>query len=326
MSYAGSDYYDCNQNDELMIEPRLTEYIKKKKFYKENRIDSEFLDKQFSITKGDIVKINEYLKGNKSALNSNKNSYDDFIDPSKASFPSSEFKKDPRFDRIKAKQQKESDANEQRHDYNVISKSYDMYRNDRPFASAIGDDFRKSEFNPNDWLKNSNDEMIDEYNRNQKPPKESFSKNNTYTNPKSSYNSYLSKNSTINSDTHTIDAIIGSLNSYSNRDNQYENYSRRRENRGENENGYRPVPFIQGGQNEMTNSLNKDIEVDTYMRFGTTPLRAGKSLGYKSTAEHSFSFIDSDIQNPDHVVMDRGIPSRSFNKETARPYNRYTIR
>jgi hypothetical protein len=66
------------------------------------------------------------------------------------------------------------------------------------------------------------------------------------------------------------------------------------------------------------NSLNKDIEVDTYIRFGTTtPPWAAKLLCYKSTAEHSFSFIDSDIQNPDYVIMDRWIPSRSFNKETA---------
>jgi hypothetical protein len=320
MSYEGSDYYDCTKNDELMMEPRLLEYIKRKQFYKENGIESEVLDRQYAITKTDLTRIKNFLRGEKDTTN--EDTHRDFIDPTKASFPSSEFKKDARLDRIKAKQQKEQEASEQRHDYNVISKSYDMYRNDRPFASASGNDFKKSGFHPNEWLKNSKDEMQNEYN--DKPARKSFSQTNTYVNPKSSYNGYLARNTTINNkdNGHTIDEIIGNLNSYADRDRKYSNYSRKQEN----ENNYQPVPFMRNGENGVADNLSRDIDVDTLMRFGTTPLRGGKSLGYKSVAEHSFSYITPDIQNPDHVVMDRGVPSRAFNKETARPYNRKPVR
>lgn len=317
MSYLDSDYYDCNKSDDLMMEPRLMEYIKKKKFYKENGIEIDFLDKEFQITKQDMVRLKAYLRGDKKTID--EDVHKDYIDPSKSSFPSGEFKKDPRFDRVKIKQQKEAEAQEQRHDYGVISKGYDMYRDDRPFASASGNDFKKSDFNPNDWFKSSKDEMR---RQNEKPPKNSFSRSNTYTNPKSSYNSYLSSDTTVQDDKHSIDAIIGQLQSYSKRDDDFGDRGRKKEN----ENSYQAVPFMQNGQNGVRDNLSRDIEVDTYMRFGTTPLRAGKSLGYASTAEHSFSYISPDIQNPDHVVMDRGVPSRAFNKETARPYGRDVMR
>ena len=76
-----------------------------------------------------------------------------------------------------------------------------------------------------------------------------------------------------------------------------------------NEAEYNAVPFM--GSN---NGFDRDIGVDTYMKFGTTPFRSGKSLGYPSTIEHSFNYISPDIQDPNHVVSERGIPSRGFNK------------
>lgn len=337
MSYLDSNYYDCNKDDEIGLEPRLLEYIKKKKFFKENRIEVEFLDKEFAITNADILKIKAFMKGDKKNY---VNGHSDIVDMSGATFPSSELKKDPRLERIKAKQRKETEANEQRHDYGIISKSYDMYRNDRPFASASGNDFSKSSFHPNDWFKNSRDEMIDnDINNNfgsrMSGSKNSFSNSNTYVNPKSTYNGYLDKNTTVRQDNHTIDEIIGKLDTYAKqsekiprRENNMEymgqinvNYDRSNSKR-EYENNYRAMPFMSGNSNlinESNNNQTRDIDVDSHMRFGNTPMRAGKSLGYPSTLEHAFSYISPDIQDPNHVVMDRGIPSRAFNKETARP-------
>lgn len=320
MSYEGSDYYDCNQDDSLMMEPRLLEYIKKKKFYKENNIHSEVLDKQYAITKTDMSKIKEFMKGEKEKLN--RNIHKDFVDASEATFPSSEFKKDKRLDRIKAKQQREIEATEQRHDYNVISKSYDMYRSDRPFASASGDDFRKSSFHPNDWFKNSRNEINDELNREfDVVPKRSFAKSNTYVNAPTMYNGYLSDRTVVENNKHTIDDIIGQLDSYGKRDKTYNKWSKKIEN----ENNYMPVPLMgisPSGGNCNIEGIDKDIDVDSDMRFGMTPFRGGKSLGYRSVAEHAFSYISSDIQDPNHVVMERGVPSRNFNKQTARPFKR----
>lgn len=328
MSYLDSNYYDCNKNDEMGLEPRLLEYIKKRKFFKENNINNDYLDKEFAITKTDISKIKAYMKGDKK--NYTDNHHSDYVDMSSASFPSSELKKDPRLDRIKAKQKKETEASEQRHDYNIISKSYDMYRSDRPFASASGNDFSKSSFHPNEWFKNSKDEMTDLINNNNNNndfvPKKSYSNSNTYVNPRSSYNGYFNgnhndQNNQNNQNNHTIDDIIGKIDSYKKESGRVPNRG------GSNDYNYKPVPYM--GNNFVNNDNNNnniktlDIDVDSNMKFGlgNTPLRAGKSLGYPNTIEHSFSYISPDIQDPNHVVMDRGIPSRAFNKETARPYS-----
>lgn len=341
MNDFNSNYYDCNKDDELMIDPRLMEYMKKKKFYEENNIESKFLDKEFAISKTDIIKIKSYLKGDKKTYD--QSVHRDFIDPSQSTFPSSEFKKDPRFERIKIKQKKETDANEQRYDYGIISKSYDMYRNDRPFASASGNDFSKSNFHPNDWFKNSREEMLIkdekiEFEKLNKPfNKKSFANTNTYVNPKSNYNSYLSNDTIINNDNHTIDSILGQLDTMKRettripyRENEMDlDFKRILPNnrsgynqKTEYENNYQPVPFMQNGENGIRDNLTRDIDIDTFMRFGTTPLRAGKSLGYPSTMEHNFNYISPDIQNPDHVVMDRGVSTRAYNKDIARSFKR----
>lgn len=328
MSYLDSNYYDCNKNDNLGLEPRLMEYMKKKQFFRENNIDPSLLEKEFAITKSDLNKIKAYMKGDKEKYS---NSHTDMIDYSKAQFPSDEFKKDPRMDRIKAKQKRENDASEQRHDYGIISKSYDMYRNDRPFASASGNDFSKSSFHPNDWFKSSRDEMVERDLQNDflSSGKSSFSENNTYVNPRSSYNGYLDSHTTISNNSHTIDEILGKIDSYKKnseyipkRENPMDiNYNLNIKSRRSTENNYKPLPFMSNSNlvDAPPNGGIRDMDVDSDMRFGITPMRAGKSLGYPSVMEHSFSYITPDIQDPNHVVSDRGIASRGFNKETARP-------
>jgi|SaaInlStandDraft_4_1057021.scaffolds.fasta_scaffold04430_5 hypothetical protein len=318
MSYLGTDYYDCNKNDELMLDPRLAEYVKKRQYYKEHDLETKFLQKKYSITEDDMRKIKAYKKGHKKVY---QDVHKDLIDPSEAKFPSNDFEKDKRLERIKAKQQRETDANNQRHDFGVISKSYDMYRKDRPFASASGNDFAKSSFHPMEWLASSNDEVRN-YDDNVRPS-ESLGGTNTYVNPKSKYNSYISNDTTVNNgNDNTLDSIIGQLDSYKNtadgtnyrnmmfdddneRNMPNEKYNGLRDNEAE----YNAVPFM--GSN---NGFDRDIGVDTYMKFGTTPFRSGKSLGYPSTIEHSFNYISPDIQDPNHVVSERGIPSRGFNK------------
>lgn len=52
-------------NNNITLEPRLQEYIRKKIYYKQNNINPEFpLEKQYSITKSDMIIINKYFKGN----------------------------------------------------------------------------------------------------------------------------------------------------------------------------------------------------------------------------------------------------------------------
>ena len=348
------DYYDCTKVDEIMLEPRLMEYLKKKKYFKENDIDGEFLTKEFGITDRDVMKLRAYMRGDKKGYNDPK--HQDMIDPNGSFFPSAKLKKDPRLDRIKQKQKRETDASQQRNNYGDMKGRYDMYRNDRPFASAYGDDFKSRDFDPREWIDSrdtnngartyapGNDlnfqEMGQRFNANSReevqsrsrsnpnvaqprPERRSMARLNTYTQPRSIHNGYLPNQSVIESDPHSVDAIIGELDSYRNKINTPYNSGSMmdldhkvvlpngncNERRG-TENHYKHVPNMTGGL--------RDIDTDTYMKFGSAPSKA-KSLGHRNPAEHYFSYISNDIQDVQHVVNSRGMPSRSLNRQIARP-------
>ena len=81
-----ADYYDCTKDDEISLEPRLGEYLKKKKYFKENGIESDTLEQEYYITNKDMQKIRAYLRGDKCTDN---NKYQDYVDPTKSDFPSS---------------------------------------------------------------------------------------------------------------------------------------------------------------------------------------------------------------------------------------------
>ena len=318
-----NNFYDYSHNDEIMLEPRLIEYIRKKKYYQENEIEIQYLEKEYDITDNDMMKIRAYLRGDKKNCNNSK--HQNFIDPTKTDFISSKFNKDPRFERLKKKQKKNSDAQIQRHNYGLMNSGYDMYRNDRPFASASGDDFKKSNFHPNQWFQNSRDIVEEEdlinskksYRVNQIPlfqnsrdiveeedlinSKKSYSSTNTYSHPKNVNNRH-----DINNDPNSVDNIIGQDYSYRNT-----NYNNKRET----ENNYRTIPIIQ-------EQGNRDIDIDSYVRFSNNQSRGSKSIGYPNPVEHYFDYISNDIQNPNNVVFERGTPSRMFNKETARTLKR----
>lgn len=132
---------------EEKLEPRLIEYIKKKQYYKNNNIESDLLEKEFGVEKKDIAKIKNYLQGKKLK----KNHHNDMIAPIVTSFPSEDLHNDPRLKKIEKKQQRDKEAREQKDNHDIVAMRYDMYRNDRKFASAYGDDF-KSRFNPQVWL------------------------------------------------------------------------------------------------------------------------------------------------------------------------------
>jgi hypothetical protein len=282
--------------------------------------------------------VRAYLRGDKK--NANENKHQDLIDTTGANFSLADTKKDIRLDRMKIKQKRTKDAQEQRHNYGLINTGYDMYRNDRPFASAYGDDFRKSQFHPDEWFVNNNGQSLnpnsreiatnEDWNDNVASvynEKKSFSKTNTYdiqpnknkVHPKSLYNGYVV--TAINQDPHSVDTIVGDLNSYrqkisiNNNPRNEMDYDHKMvipnnkcNGKRDTENNYKSVPFMQGDN-------IRDIDIDTYMRFGTTPSRNGKSLGYPNPMEHYFTYISSDIQDPVHAVSNRGMPSRQFNKQ-----------
>lgn len=335
MSFEGSDYYDCNKKDKISLEPRLLEYINKKKYYKENSIESDTLEKEFGMTDYDKLRIKSYLKGER-----DKNlRFQDYVDTSQSYFPSDLMKKDPRFERIKKKQQTNKEAQVQRHNYggrDGVASSYDMYRNDRPFASAFGNDFTESEFHPRDWFQNTRDVDAENYNRyaekktsvrRSSAKHRDFNEINTYTQPKSRYNGYLPLRGEIPND-NTLDNILENMNNMNinyerveQRENEFDyEYGTMRPNvRGRKsfsqENSYNQMPYM----GDMRG--NRDVCVENFVKFGNLT-RGTKSNGYPNPVQHYFDYITPDIQDSKHIVMDRGLPSRSLNREKGSSYKR----
>lgn len=330
------NFYDLTKDDiDIGLEPRLLEYLKKKQYFKEHGIEINNLERDFEISKADMTKIKMYLKG----VNPNSK-HVDYVDPSASSFPSSKMAKDPRFDRIKNKQKHDEEAKSQKDNYSLMNRGYDMYRKDRPFASAYGDDFDNKTFHPRSWFENSRD-TLEEINPYVADFNDKFSdklgssfndksinsfSDNQYVHPKSKYNGYIEP-STMKHDPHSVDSIFGKLNSYRQRvdtvpfrsnemdiDNKVMIPRNVCNEKREVENNYRTSPFI-----GTAGGTDRNIDVDSYVRL-SAGTRGYKSGGYPNPAEHYFDYISDDIQQADHVVNSRGMPSRMANREVARPF------
>ena len=90
---------NCKGN--IMLEPRLQEYMKKRKYYKKNDIlPIVSLEKEFSITNVDKKLLKEFLRGNTNVYKQDQ--YERIISEKKKerSFPSSTYKEDPRVIKI----------------------------------------------------------------------------------------------------------------------------------------------------------------------------------------------------------------------------------
>jgi len=325
---------EFDKNFQMDLEPRLIEYLKKKKLYKKNGIESPMLEKEFSIDKQDVARIKAYLKGRKSGYDPN---HTDFIQPDVNNFVSDELiKRDPRLEKIKEKQNRDKEAREQKDNYNIMSRSYDMYRDDRRFASAMGDDF-KSKFNPRIWFddKRANDVDSDEINPNVAKitdMKRRYRGPKVYKNkpPKIRRNDYMPWGSGENDDLscprYSLDEVMGKMDSYRenlvgyHHKNENDNFNvslteNTEQKRGKEDSYHTTNPYVTGPKGPK----KRDVDIENYLCMGHGgPTRGAKSLGYPNPAEHYFQYVSPDVQNPDNVVFERGMPSRMYNKDTTK--------
>ena len=320
----------------IMLEPRLMEFIKKKKHYIDNKIEPVVpLEQQYSITPNDKKVLISYMKGDtKTYERRAKTQHVDTVDPRGQQFKSSEYEDDPRFDRLRKKMEKDKMAQESRNNYGIIKQKYDMYDESRDYASTMGDDRdhmfarkRSSDFKPNkpsfkDFLLDSGEDVDND--KLLKHPK----RKNLYSNPpKIKYNSRLYPGERLDDDKIDFSDLIGKMDTYKHNSEKYHSFSSDMDldtktvipymncKKDIGENTYNSMPFMSGG------SKSRNIDADTYVRFGINS-RGSKSLGYNNVSDHAFQFISPDIQDPDHVVMERGVPTRSFNKTMAKPKKR----
>jgi hypothetical protein len=120
------DLEDVMCKGNMMLEPRLQEYLKKRTYYKKNNIKPSIpLEEEFMITSDDLKRLRLFLKGDKGIYESHRQ--EEFIDSNECLgyndknkfnfFPSREFKNDPHFKLMQKKMQRDKDAEKQRHNY-----------------------------------------------------------------------------------------------------------------------------------------------------------------------------------------------------------------
>jgi len=323
-------------NTNIDLEPRLVEYLKRKKFYEENDINGVSLEKQYMITKIDLKKINDYQKKQNTNTNEDEIVFDgerqyvqrrvknydensDLIDCSQARFPKTNLY-DPRLDRINEKVRREKEAVNYKSNTSQLKKTYDMYN--RNFSSTTSRDF-DNEFSLDNIRDDMNAELKDEFESNSyqnthelvNPP----NKHQYHTKPSIQYNQiqhFQRTNNNNNSNNNTIGS------GYSYRKPELPQFNR--SNTFDIDNKV-TIPTNNCRKNDLNmlydgvgNGPMKNIDYENYIKYGY-PTSKARSLGFENPAEHYFQFIDEDIQDPRHVVSDRPQLTRLDNKTIARP-------
>ena len=285
-----------------------------------------------------------------------KNMFCDFIEvpKEKAKDPNDLFRSDKRFERLRNKVEREKAANMGRNDISEISRNYDLF-NSTGFAS-MGGNFNspyesnvtnnKSNYsNNNQFNYNKTDNNDDNNNDNDNDNEENYFdkafpqqlqnnstkfKDNNYhyqrqqevhKTPKIQYNqrTYDDQYDSFMTHAPTLDNIVGDISSYKNKVNNTYNFNSDAEFGGVrfNKNDCKQADYdrMYGKVGEMTGGELKNIDIETYIKYGS-PTSKAKSLGFENPVDHHFSFIDSDIQNPAHVINERPQLSRLSNKQT----------
>lgn len=148
-----------------------------------------------------------------------------------------------------------------------------------------------------------------------------------------------------------VGAVIGELETYATKinntyhsmndmDNEHKMVIPNARNNGKkaiNTASYRSMPYLGKGdgvrdisiETELTQGIecrtrrysdNKE-ENQMYLEQNSgLPARGAKSYGYRNPVEHYFQYVSDDLQDPSHVVMDRGYASRLDNHAVARPH------
>lgn len=116
---------DVMNDGDIYFEPRLQEYLNRKKYYEENNIEPiASLERQYSITKEDMKLINDYIRNKKVYKSTHKDKYLDLVDTAGQKFESNNFKDDPRFKRFKKKMERTKEAIKQRNNYSEWDDGY----------------------------------------------------------------------------------------------------------------------------------------------------------------------------------------------------------
>lgn len=286
------------QDGQMLFEPRLQQYIEKKKYYKKYNIETESsLEREFNISKNDIRLIKDYTNGKKNCYNyEKKDQYLDLIDTTNQKFGGMDFKDDERYKRFQKKMERNKNATQQRHNYSSWDDGFSKIMPDDPVSAEdkkFDDRFfsiKKQPSMENPYKSNNGDSQ-----RNIK-----YNDNN--------YSNKLYDNGPNNGQ--YAEKIIGNKKTYASEQNnryEYENhldFESKRNNHALNQNGkkyhntasYTPIPH-------KSSNIIKNINIENNLRTGEdvdkseyTKYRVNgkaKTVGYPNPTEHYYDYIYS---------------------------------
>lgn len=310
-----TDDFDCKG---IMLEPRLQEYIKKVKIYKQNNIDPGVsLKTQYLITKDDMMKISSFMKGNKHIYPKTKlpKSSKHLSSQNSLKFPSSSWKSDSRV----PKNLKNDYINP--NDTLMFSSMQPNIDNSniidhRDFSSPIST--RADPYYSFQSFENIYNGKIYQPKSNGKKPYfdalENQAKSYSDLSRIGDRHSYHWENSNnIGSDRYGS-LPIDDFHSSSFMDEEHKlvipnvNFKNGKQL---DTSGYTPIPFMGHGTGP------RDVEMELEIQQGMPLHPRNKSYGYPPTEEFNFDYAPIEYQDPDHVVFPTprgGISTRVFNK------------
>jgi hypothetical protein len=130
------DFEQAFNIDSIQLEPRLQEYIRRKKFNEENDIEPQIPEEQeFCITPHDLKIIKRYKQGKKNLYTPKRLAKDpNLIKPSVNNFDFEvDFKKDPRYQRLQKKMQSHKDAKSKISNLKGIDEDYTIFHQTNPY-------------------------------------------------------------------------------------------------------------------------------------------------------------------------------------------------
>src|SRR5277367_5573557 len=133
------NYEDAFDIGSIQLEPRLQEYLKRKKFNEENDIEPPIPEeKEFCITPHDLNIIKRYKQGKKNIYTPKRIAKDPhFVRPNTGDFDGDpfdmDFKKDPRYQRLQKKMQSHRDAQKKIRDFEGIDEDYTIFHQSNPY-------------------------------------------------------------------------------------------------------------------------------------------------------------------------------------------------
>jgi hypothetical protein len=332
------DFRNIELSNNLTLEPRLQEYWKKINYYKNNNIaPSSNLEKEFSITDEDRIKLKMFI-GKNIQLPTSQEAYN-VPDNSGFQIKYEDYKKDPRYERLQQKLQRDKDANSSKYSYGkgpVTS----GYKNSMNSTSENTDEQYFKEEDKNHFL-DTRQPYNSDYALNVR-----HKGHRVYDSapPKIQYNQYLPYKQHGDSrdlpHDNNLDCIIDKLATFRTNTNIIGQYPKEMDhevkiNRPNKNNlnvydteitkSYQAVPLRGKGVNAIGGT--RDVDSENCLIKGLPERNAKfKSLGYPNYSDHSFQFISEDIQDPEHVVLPfprGGAPSRLENNyRRAKPYKR----